>query len=45
MSAGPLVSWDHQPANDAAHQYVRNHQDWAESGPRMRFPRFDPEAS
>ena len=45
MSAGPLVSWDHQPPNDVANQYVRNHQDWAESGPRMRFPRFDPEAN
>ncbi|MEM7284882.1 MAG: choline-sulfatase [Actinomycetota bacterium] len=44
MSAGPLVSWDHQPDPDAANRYIRNHQDWAESGPRMRFPRFDPEA-
>ena len=43
MSAGPLVSWDHQPTPDAANQYVRNHQDWAESGPKMRFPPFAPE--
>ena len=42
MSAGPLVSWDHQPKADAANQYVRNHQDWAESGPKMRFPPFEP---
>ena len=34
-----LVSWDHLPANDVANHYVRNHQDWAEAGPRMRFPR------
>ena len=43
MSSGPLVSWDHQPTPDAANQYVRNHQDWAESGPKMRFPPFVPE--
>lgn len=42
-SSGPLVSWDHQPTPDAANQYVRNHQDWAESGPKMRFPPFVPE--
>ena len=42
MSSGPRVSWDHLPTNDVANNYVRNHQDWAESGPRMRFPRFDP---
>jgi len=42
MSSGPLVSWDHLPTNDVANTYVRNHQDWAESGPRMRFPRSEP---
>lgn len=41
MSAGPLVSWDHLPPNDVANTYVRNHQDWAEIGPRMRYPRFE----
>ena len=41
MSTSPrLVSWDHLPVNDVANQYVRNHQDWAEAGARMRFPRF-----
>lgn len=38
MSSGPLVSWDHLPTNDVANTYVRNHQDWAEIGPRLRFP-------
>ncbi len=38
LSTGPLTSWDHLPANDVANSYVRNHQDWAESGPKMRFP-------
>ncbi len=38
MSIGPLTSWDHRPDNDVANAYVRNHQDWAEAGPRMRFP-------
>jgi choline-sulfatase len=41
MSEGPLTSWDYQPTVDAANIYVRNHQDWAESGPRHRFPRFE----
>ncbi|MEZ5340911.1 MAG: choline-sulfatase [Acidimicrobiales bacterium] len=39
MNRAPLVSWDHRPANDVANQYIRNHQDWAETGPRLRFPR------
>ena len=42
MSSGPLVSWDHEPVADSANAYVRNHQDWAESGPKMRFPRWQP---
>ncbi len=42
MAASPrLVSWDHLPPNDVANQYVRNHQDWAEAGPLMRFPRWE----
>ncbi|NND76414.1 MAG: choline-sulfatase [Ilumatobacter sp.] len=36
-----LVSWDHLPSNDVADQYVRNHQDWAETGPRLRYPRWE----
>ena len=40
-SSGKIVSWDHLPVNDVANSYVRNHQDWAESGPKMRFPRFE----
>ncbi len=40
-SSGKIVSWDHLPENDVANSYVRNHQDWAESGPKMRFPRYD----
>ena len=39
MSEGPLTSWDHLPDNDVANAYVRNHQDWAEAGPRMRLDR------
>jgi choline-sulfatase len=38
MATGPLTSWDYQPRVDAANVYVRNHQDWAEAGPRHRFP-------
>ncbi len=45
MSNGPLVSWDHRPVDDVANRYVRNHQDWAEAGPRLRLPRFVPDSS
>ncbi len=38
---GTRLSWDYHPVRDAANEYVRNHMDWAEAGPRMRFPRFD----
>ena len=40
-ASGRLVSWDHLPENDVANNYVRNHQDWAEAGPKMRFPPFE----
>lgn len=43
MSVGRPVSWDHVPFADAANAYIRNHQDWAESGPRLRFPRWAPD--
>ncbi|MXZ98189.1 MAG: choline-sulfatase [Acidimicrobiaceae bacterium] len=39
QACGPH-SWDYSPARDAANEYVRNHLDWAEAGPRSRFPRF-----
>ena len=32
-------SWDYNPRRDAANEYVRNHMDWAEAGPRSRLPR------
>ena len=38
MNAGTRQSWDHAPVRDAANEYVRNHMDWAEAGPRSRFP-------
>jgi len=40
MKAGKLVSWDHVPRRDHANEYVRNHMDWADAGPRSRFPRL-----
>lgn len=39
MSAGPLHTWDHRPVRDAANEYVRNHMDWEDAGPRSRFPK------
>ena len=38
--SGSLHSWDYHPARDAANEYVRNHMDWAEAGPRSRYPRL-----
>ena len=38
METGPLTSWDWFPARDAANEYVRNHIDWSDAGPRSRFP-------
>ena len=37
---GSLTSWDFQPDRDAANEYVRNHMDWFDAGPRTRFPRL-----
>ncbi len=42
MELGPHVSWDHLPVNDVANSWVRNHRDWAEAGPRSRYPRWRP---
>ena len=39
-SDGGSHSWDFNPPRDAANEYVRNHMDWAEAGPRSRFPRL-----
>ena len=38
MNTGGRHSWDYAPLRDAANEYVRNHMDWAEAGPRSRFP-------
>ncbi len=38
--SGGTHSWDFSPERDAANEYVRNHMDWAEAGPRSRFPRL-----
>jgi choline-sulfatase len=40
MTTGSLTSWDFQPDRDAANEYVRNHMDWFDAGPRTRFPRL-----
>ena len=37
--AGGGHSWDYSPVRDAANEYVRTHMDWAEAGPRSRYPR------
>ena len=41
MNTGPLTSWDYFPKRDAANEYVRNHMDWFDAGPRSRFPRLE----
>ena len=30
--------WDYSPPRDAASEYVRDHMDWAEAGPKLRYP-------
>lgn len=39
--AGGTLSWDYNPVRDAANEYVRTHMDWAEAGPRSRYPRLE----
>ena len=38
MEVGDLHSWDFSPSSDATNQYIRNHMDWANAGPRTRYP-------
>ena len=38
LETGDLHSWDYTPPRDAANQYIRNHMDWADAGPRTRYP-------
>ena len=40
VESDTALSWDYSPVRDAANEYVRNHMDWAEAGPRSRFPRL-----
>ncbi|MEM8922526.1 MAG: choline-sulfatase [Actinomycetota bacterium] len=37
MGNGPMISWDHLPANDVANAYVRNHKDVVEAALRSRL--------
>ncbi|WP_419863097.1 choline-sulfatase [Candidatus Poriferisodalis sp.] len=30
--------WDYLPPRDPANEYIRDHMDWAEAGPRLRYP-------
>ncbi len=41
LEIGAPHPWDYTPINDTANQYVRNHMDWAEAGPRTRYPPLD----
>ncbi len=38
LQTGGLHSWDYTPERDSANEYVRNHMDWADAGPRTRYP-------
>ena len=40
VESDAALSWDYSPVRNAANEYVRNHMDWAEAGPRSRFPRL-----
>ena len=43
MDAGPPVSWDHTPYNDAANSWVRNHQDVVDAALNSRLPVTEPD--
>ena len=30
--------WDYLPPRDPANEYIRDHMDWAEAGPKLRYP-------
>jgi len=30
--------WDYSPLRDPANEYIRDHMDWAEAGPKLRYP-------
>jgi choline-sulfatase len=30
--------WDYSPPRDPANEYIRDHMDWAEAGPKLRYP-------
>ncbi|MDE0700038.1 MAG: hypothetical protein OXH61_04850, partial [Acidimicrobiaceae bacterium] len=38
MTIDGHYSWDFTPVRDGASEYVRDNMDWAEAGPRFRFP-------
>ncbi len=37
MTIDGHYSWDFTPVRDGANEYIRDHMDWAEAGPRLRF--------
>ena len=39
MTIDGHYSWDFTPVRDGTNEYIRDHMDWAEAGPRLRFPR------
>ena len=38
MTIDGHYSWDYTPVRDGSQEYIRDHMDWAEAGPRFRFP-------
>ncbi len=38
VHAAAPQGWDFSPPSDPANTYIRDHMDWAEAGPRLRFP-------
>ena len=38
VHAAAPEGWDYAPPRDPANEYIRDHMDWAEAGPRLRYP-------
>ena len=38
VHAAAAEGWDYLPLRDPSNEYIRDHMDWAEAGPKLRYP-------
>lgn len=38
VHAAAPQGWDYAPPRDLSNEYIRDHMDWAEAGPKLRYP-------